>query len=270
MALPQDRQRAEVGAPAPPAPEFQPAPLALRVRGLRYRYPDGTPALDGVNLEIAPGEAVALIGPNGAGKSTLLLHLVGILHGEGEIEAFGLKPAGPELKMLRQKVGLLFEDPDDQLFMPRVRDDVGFGPRNLGLPPEEVNRRIEQALAATGMTGTEERAPHHLSSGQKKRVALAALLAMEPELLLLDEPTSTLDPRARRELIRVLEALPVAKLIATHDLELVLELCPRAVILDRGRVVADGPPAELLSNAALMEAHGLEVPGSLRPRQADA
>jgi cobalt/nickel transport system ATP-binding protein len=239
---------------------------ALRVHGLRYRYPDGTPALDGVDLEIAPGEAVALIGPNGAGKSTLLLHLVGILHGEGVVEAFGLKPSGRELKVLRQRVGLLFEDPDDQLFMPRVRDDVGFGPRNMGLPPEEVARRVEQALASTGMSGAEERAPHHLSSGQKKRVALATLLAMEPELLLLDEPTSTLDPRGRRELIRILEALPVARLIATHDLELVLELCPRAVLLDGGRIVADGPSTELLSNAELVEAHGLEIPGSLRPR----
>lgn len=239
---------------------------ALRVHGLRYRYPDGTPALDGVDLEIAPGEAVALIGPNGAGKSTLLLHLVGILHGEGVVEAFGLKPSGRELKVLCQRVGLLFEDPDDQLFMPRVRDDVGFGPRNMGLPPEEVARRVEQALASTGMSGAEERAPHHLSSGQKKRVALATLLAMEPELLLLDEPTSTLDPRGRRELIRILEALPVARLIATHDLELVLELCPRAVLLDGGRIVADGPSTELLSNAELVEAHGLEIPGSLRPR----
>ena len=138
--------------------------------------------------------------------------------------------------------------------------------RETGLPPEEVARRVEQALASTGMSGAEERAPHHLSSGQKKRVALATLLAMEPELLLLDEPTSTLDPRGRRELIRILEALPVARLIATHDLELVLELCPRAVLLDGGRIVADGPSTELLSNAEPVEAHGLEIPGSLRPR----
>ena len=227
---------------------------------------DGTPALDRVDLR-SRREKQWRDRAQRRGKVTLLLHLkLGILHGEGVVEAFGLKPSGRELKVLRQRVGLLFEDPDDQLFMPRVRDDVGFGPRNMGLPPEEVARRVEQALASTGMSGAEERAPHHLSSGQKKRVALATLLAMEPELLLLDEPTSTLDPRGRRELIRILEALPVARLIATHDLELVLELCPRAVLLDGGRIVADGPSTELLSNAELVEAHGLEIPGSLRPR----
>ncbi|MBI3945683.1 MAG: ABC transporter ATP-binding protein [Armatimonadetes bacterium] len=236
----------------------------VRVEGLTYAYPDGTPALRGVDLTIARGESVALIGPNGAGKSTLLLHLNGILQGRGDVAVFGVSPSGRGMKTLRRKVGFVFQNPDDQLFLLRVGDDVAFGPQNIGLPAEEVAARVTRALVAVGMGGMAERAPHHLSTGQKKRVALATVLAMDPELLLLDEPSSGLDPRGRRAVIRILAALPLTKLIATHDLELVLELCPRSVLLDAGRVVADGPSRALLSDGALMEAHGLEVPGSMR------
>lgn len=240
--------------------------LPVRVNDLCYAYPDSTAALLGVNLRVEAGESVALIGPNGAGKSTLLLHLNGILQGEGKIEVLGLSPAGKQAKALRRRVGFVFQNPDDQLFMLRVRDDVAFGPRNLDLPSEVVRQRVAEALVTVGMAGTEERSPHHLSTGQKKRIALATVLAMEPELLLLDEPSSNLDPRGRRALIQILQGLPMTKLIATHDLEMVLELCPRVVLLDHGRVIADGAATELLGDVALMDAHGLEVPGSLRRR----
>ncbi len=236
----------------------------VAVRDLTYVYPDGTPALCGVSLNVEAGESVALVGPNGAGKSTLLLHLNGILQGEGEVEVCGVRPTGRDVKRLRQKVGFVFQNPDDQLFLLRVRDDIAFGPRNMGLAPDEVNLRVMQALVAVGLAGAEERVPHHLSTGEKKRVALATVLAMQPEVLLLDEPSSNLDPRGRRDLIRVLAGLPVTRLVATHDLELVLELCPRVVVLDHGVVVADGSARALLADASLMEAHGLEVPGSLR------
>jgi len=237
---------------------------AIEIRGLSYVYPDGTRALKGIDLEVWEGERVALIGPNGAGKTTLLWHLNGLLRGEGEIKILEMPLGDGAMGRIRETVGLVFQDPDDQLFMPRVFDDVAFGPLNLGLPEDEVRERIAEALRIVGMEGHEERPPHHLSFGERKRVALAAILAMRPEILALDEPTSNLDPQSRRELIALLRGLEKTLIVATHDLESVLELCSRAVLLDRGELIADGPARELLADAGMMLAHGLEVPLSLR------
>ncbi len=243
---------------------------ALEVRGLGYRYPDGTAALEDVTLEVAEGERVALIGPNGAGKSTLLLHLNGLLPERfpsvPAVRVLGTPVAEPHLAAVRAQVGLLFQDPDDQLFCPTVREDVAFGPRQLGLRGAALEARVAGALERVGLAGFEERPPHHLSRGEKRRVCLAGLLACEARLLALDEPTSDLDPRGRRELKGLLETLPVAQVIATHDLEMVVELCPRTIVLDRGRVVAQGATAALLADEALMLAHGLERPHILRHR----
>ena len=243
---------------------------ALEVQGLGYRYPDGTAALQGVTFTVAEGERVALIGPNGAGKSTLLLHLNGLLPehpaAAPAVRVLGTPVAEPHLATIRARVGLLFQDPDDQIFCPTVREDVAFGPEQLGLRGAELAARVARALDQVGLTGFEERLPHHLSRGEKRRVCLAGLLACEARLLALDEPTSDLDPRGRRELKGLLESLPVAQVIATHDLELVVELCPRAIVLDQGRVVAQGAAAELLADEDLMMAHGLERPHILRHR----
>ncbi len=232
---------------------------AIRVRELRYAYPDGREALRGLTLTVARGEKVALVGPNGAGKSTFLLHLNGLLRGEGVVEVLGMPVVEANFPRLRAQVGLVFQDPDDQLFSPTVFDDVAFGPLHMGLSAEEVRRRARQALEAVGMLHAAHRMPHHLSLGERKRVAIATVLAMRPELLLLDEPTAGLDPRARRSLIALLGTLPQTILVATHDMRLAAALCRRAVVMDEGRVVADGPADRLLTDAALMEAHGLEV-----------
>lgn len=241
---------------------------ALDVTGLGYRYADGTWALRNVSFSVAPGERVGLIGPNGAGKSTLLLHLNGLLPermaGPPAVRVFGMPVAPPSLDAIRAQVGLLFQDPDDQLFCPTVWEDVTFGPRQLGLEGEALATRARQALARAGLAGFEERLPHHLSRGEKRRVCLAGLLACEARLLALDEPTTDLDPRGRRELRAILRALPVAQVIATHDLELVVEICPRVVVLDRGEVVAQGPTVEILADERLMLEHGLERPHILR------
>lgn len=234
------------------------------IRSLRYTYPDGTEALRGVDLSVGEGERVALIGPNGAGKTTLLLHLNGLLRGEGEIEILGVPLKKETLPGIRRRVGVLFQDPDTQLFMPRVFDEVAFGPINLGLPAEEVNARVAEALRTVGMEGYEGREPQRLSVGEKKKIALAAIFAMRPEILAMDEPTSNLDPRGRRELFGIMRSLEATVVVATHDLEFVLELCGRAVLMDRGKVVAEGPVEEVLSDPELMYAHGLEVPPSLR------
>ena len=227
---------------------------------MSFAYPDGRPALADISLAVQAGEKVAIVGPNGAGKSTLFLHLNGILSGQGRIEIAGLAPAGKTLRAVRAKVGLVFQDPDDQLFSPTVLDDVAFGPLHLGYPPAEVRDRVAHALAAVGMTGCEGLMPHHMSLGERKRIAIATVLAMQSEVLVLDEPSAGLDPRARRNLLKLLEALPQTMLVASHDMRLVWDLCPRTVILDGGRLVADGPTAELLRDAALMEQHGLENP----------
>ena len=215
-----------------------------------------------------PGERVGLIGPNGAGKSTLLLHLNGLLPerppSTPAVTVFGLPVAEPNLREIRAQVGLLFQDPDDQLFCPTVWEDVAFGPQQLGLREPALSRLVAEALAQVGLAGFEERLPHHLSRGEKRRVCLAGLLACDARVLVLDEPTSDLDPRGRRELMALLSRLPVAQVIATHDLELVVEICPRAIVLDGGRIVADGPTRQLLDDEALMLAHGLERPHILR------
>lgn len=234
----------------------------IRIQNLSFTYPDGRPALKDVSLAVQVGEKVAVVGPNGAGKSTLLLQLNGILRGQGRIEIDGLLVEERVLRQVRAHVGVVFQDPDDQLFSPTVFEDVAFGPLHMGYLPEEVRRRVNRALAAVEMTGHEEHMPHHLSIGERKRIAIATVLAMEPELLVLDEPSAGLDPRARRSLIRLLRELPQTMLISSHDMRLVWELCPRTVILDGGRLAADGPTAQLLQDAALMEAHGLEVPFS--------
>jgi cobalt/nickel transport system ATP-binding protein len=243
---------------------------ALEVRELGYRYPDGTTALRDIAFTVAGGERVALIGPNGAGKSTLLLHLNGLLPehpaGTPAIHVFGTPVTEPHLAVIRACVGLLFQDPDDQIFCPTVWEDVAFGPLQLGLQGTELAARVERSLDRVGLKGFDERLPHHLSRGEKRRVCLAGLLACEARLLALDEPTSDLDPRGRRELKDMLEDLPVAQVIATHDLELVVELCPRVIVLDRGGLVAQGPTAELLADEPLMLAHGLERPHILRHR----
>ncbi|MPZ87175.1 MAG: ATP-binding cassette domain-containing protein [Nitriliruptorales bacterium] len=219
------------------------------------------PALDGVSLAVDPGERVALLGPNGAGKSTLCLHLNGVLRPQaGRVEIGGLPVRGRDLSEIRRRVGLVFQDPDDMLFMPTVAEDVGFGPANLGLPADEVERRTLAALATMGMESAAQRAPHHLSLGQRKRVATAAVLSMDPQVLVLDEPSSNLDPRARRELAERLAELDLTLLLVTHDLPYALQLCERAVVMDAGQVVADGPLRAILADEVLLAAHDLELP----------
>jgi cobalt/nickel transport system ATP-binding protein len=232
----------------------------LEIEGLSFTYPDGHVALQGINLSIQPGEKVALVGPNGAGKSTLLLHLNGILTGSGKIHVCGLEVLPKNLGRIRAMVGLVFQVPDDQLFSPTVFDDVAFGPLYQGLPPAQVTQRVDDALGAVHMSAYASRVSHHLSTGEKKRIAIATVLSMSPEVLILDEPTAGLDPRSRRSLIALLDELPLTMLVSTHDMLLVHELFPRMVILDEGCIVADGSTHELLQNSDLLAAHGLEFP----------
>ena len=237
---------------------------AIEVRELSYRYHDGPDALRGVSFRIEPGECVGLLGPNGSGKSTLLLHLNGILPdeaGAGEaVRIHGATITRQNLEAIRRQVGLVFQDPDDQLFCPTVAEDVAFGPQQLGLAEAEVKNRVQQALRQVGLPDFGQRATHHLSHGEKRRVCVAGVLACEPSILVFDEPTSDLDPRGRREFKALLRQIPATKLIATHDLEMVVELCPRAIVLDGGAVVADGPARTVLSDEPLMLTHGLEKP----------
>jgi cobalt transport protein ATP-binding subunit len=243
---------------------------AIEVSALRYRYHDGTEALRGVSLRVFPGECVGLLGPNGSGKSTLLLHLNGILPekpaADGHVAIFGRTVERENFAEIRRQVGLVFQDPDDQLFCPTVAEDVAFGPQQLGLLEAEVAGRVQKGLAQVGLPDFGARATHHLSHGEKRRVCLAGVLACEPQILVLDEPTSDLDPRARREFKALLRGIPATKLIATHDLELVVEVCSRVIVLDRGVIVADGSAFELLNNEELMLAHGLERPHILKHR----
>ncbi|MGV9301780.1 energy-coupling factor ABC transporter ATP-binding protein [Nonomuraea sp. NPDC003727] len=234
---------------------------SLEVSELAYAYPDGTQALFGVNLTIGRGERVALLGPNGAGKTTLVMHLNGILTaGHGTVSVAGTPVRADTLKEIRQRVGLVFQDPDDQLFMPTVRDDVAFGPANMGVRGEELEHRVKNALDRVGMADHLDRPPHHLSFGQRRRVAVATVLVMEPEILVLDEPSSNLDPAARRELAEILRSLDVTVLMVTHDLPYALELCERSLILSGGVIAADGPTPRLLSDSALLAEHRLELP----------
>lgn len=232
---------------------------ALDLRDLRYRYPDGVEALRGVNLQIAPGEKAALVGPNGAGKSTLLLHLNGVLRcASGSVAVAGELVSDKTIRTIRGQVGMVFQDPDDQLFSPTVFDDVAFGPLHMGLDEAEVYRRVAWALEQVGMSGSERRMPHHLSVGQRKRVAIATVLSMQPAILALDEPSAGLDPRARRGLIELLQTLPQAMLVSTHDMHLVHAVFPRMIILAEGQVAADGPSADLLADTKLLARYGLE------------
>jgi cobalt/nickel transport system ATP-binding protein len=231
----------------------------LEVADVSFDYPDGTAGLRSVSFEVSPGERIALVGPNGAGKSTLLLHLNGILRASaGAVRVLGRALDDSTVREIRAQVGLLFSNPDDQLFSATVLEDVAYGPLHMGLPREEVLRRSRDALGAVGLSEFEERVPHRLSLGQKKRVAIATVLSMGSLVLALDEPTASLDPLSRRELIRLLEGLPQAMLIATHDLAMVADLLPRAIVLDGGAVVADRPSADLLLDAEFLYAHGLE------------
>ncbi len=233
---------------------------AIELDELSYSYPDGRKALDGVTLAISEGEKVALVGPNGAGKSTLLLHLNGILTGEGMVRILGAELGDGNLAAVRSQVGLVFQHPDDQLFSPTVLEDVAFGPLHMNLDEDEVLQRVRWALDQVGMAGFENRVSHHLSLGEKKRIAIATVLAMQPMILALDEPSGELDPRARRELIRLLGELPQTMVVATHDMRLVRELLSRTVILDGGKLVADGATELLLQDTQLLEQHGLEAP----------
>ena len=233
--------------------------IAIGIRNLRFAYPDGVQALRGIDLSIAAGEKVALLGPNGAGKTTLLLHLNGTLRGKGDIQIMGQPLSNGKLKHFRAQVGLVFENPDDQLFSPTVFDDVAFGPLYMGLPKEEVLERVRLALEQVGMAGFEERLPHHLSLGQKKRIAIATVLSMSPAILVLDEPFSSLDPSGRRELMYLLQALPQTMIVSTHHIPIIRRLFPRTVVMDDGCIVADGDTETILADTALLEAHGLEV-----------
>jgi cobalt/nickel transport system ATP-binding protein len=237
----------------------------IEIRNLSFAYPNGRQALRRIELTVRQGEKVALVGPNGAGKSTLLLHLNGLLRGEGVVRVMGRKAEGPHLSWIRAQVGMVFQNPDDQLFSPTVFEDVAFGPLYAGLPEDEIRRRVDWALAQVELEDYPDRVSHHLSLGEKKRAAIATVLSMRPHILALDEPTAGLDPRTRRRLIGLLRELPQTMLIATHDMNLVAQICRRAVILDGGEVIADGAMQELLVDERLLEAHGLEKPHVLVP-----
>ncbi len=233
----------------------------VEIEKLSFSYPDGHGALGDISLTVSAGETVAFIGPNGAGKSTLLLHLNGILRsGNDTVRVFGLPVEEKHLKEIRRRVGLVFQNPDDQLFSPTVFDDVAFGPMSMGCAEEEVRQRVRRALEQVGMSSHERRSSHHLSVGEKKRVAIATVLSMSPEVLVIDEPTSSLDPRGRWELIELLRELPQTKVIATHDLEMVQALCQRAILLAGGRVIADDLTHRILSDLPLLASHGLAPP----------
>ena len=242
---------------------------ALAVEGLAFAYPDGHQALFGVNLHMHPGERVALLGPNGAGKTTLVMHLNGIhLAQAGTVRVGGLPVDKANLKEIRRRVGIVFQDPDDQLFMPSVRDDVAFGPANMGLRGDALEERVTRSLEAVGMAEYADRPPHHLSFGQRRRVAVATVLAMEPEILVLDEPSSNLDPAGRRELADILRSLDITMMMVTHDLPYALELCERTVVINHGAISADGSTVDVLSDDALMAANRLELPFGFFPAEA--
>jgi len=233
----------------------------ISVVDLGFSYPDGTRALDGVSFEVGHGEAIAVVGANGAGKSTLLMHLNGLLSpGEGEVRIGGTPVTKSTLAEIRRTVGMVFQDPDDQLFMPSVFEDVAFGPMNLGLPPDDVAVRVDEALRRVGAAHLKERPPYRLSGGEKRAVAIATVLAMEPSMLVMDEPSSGLDPRARRRLIELLASFEHTRIVATHDLDLAATLCERTIVMSAGRVTADGPTREVFSDDELLEASGLERP----------
>jgi len=229
----------------------------IEIKKLLFTYPDGHRGLAGVDVDVYSGENIAVIGPNGAGKSTLLLHLNGILRGNSSVKICGLTVEDKNIKQIRKKVGLIFQDPEDQLFSLNVFDDVAFGPINMGLAEDEVKQHVDRALRWVNMAGYEQRSPHHLSIGEKKRIAIATVLSVDPEILVIDEPTSNLDPRSKWSLVELLNQLKITKIIATHDLELVKALCQRTVVMDEGRIVADDQTEKILQDIPLLRAHGL-------------
>ena len=232
----------------------------VKVSGLHFAYPDGHVALRGISLTLCAGDKVALVGPNGAGKSTLMLQLNGILDGRGDIEIGGMRLKRDNLPVIRAMVGLVFQNPDDQLFSPTVFEDVAFGPLHMGLPETDVFARVDSALEAVRMSGYRDRLSHHLSVGEKKRIAIATVLSMNPSILILDEPSAGLDPRARRTLINLLRELRITMLVSTHDMRLVEELFPRMIVMDDGQIVADGMTKEILEDEKFLNEHGLEKP----------
>lgn len=232
----------------------------LSVHDLHFSYHDGHSALRGVSFSMCPGDKVALVGPNGAGKSTLMLHLNGILTGHGEVTIGDMRIKRDNLPAVRAMVGVVFQNPDDQLFSPTVFEDVAFGPLHMGLPKDEVEKRVTAALEAVRMSAYRDRLSHHLSVGEKKRIAIATVLSMDPQILVLDEPSAGLDPRARRTLINLLRELPITMLVSTHDMKLVEELFPRTIVMDEGLIVADGKTKEILADEKLLNEHGLEKP----------
>lgn len=237
----------------------------LRFDNVHYSYPNGHEALKGVSFQITHGEKVALVGVNGAGKSTLLLHTNGLLlPTDGEVVLGGITLTRKTLRIVRQAVGLVFQNPDDQLFMPTVEEDVAFGPANMGLTPQEIEQRVMRALEAVGALHLRKSAPYHLSGGQKKSVSIATVLSMEPSVLILDEPTSALDPRARRQTIELIRQFRHTTLIATHDMEMVLELCRRTIVMKSGRIVADGDTQSIFNDLTLLDECGLEQPYPMR------
>lgn len=244
---------------------------SIELRQLSFRYPNGRLALDSISCAVPQGERIAIVGPSGAGKSTLLMHLNGLLpvtaltnDQQAQVFVQGHAVARSRLHEIRRQVGFLFQDPDDQLFCPTVRDDVAFGPLNLGLDRAEVAIRVDQGLAAVGMNDCSTRNPSELSTGERKRVCLAGILACQPSILVLDEPTSNLDPRARRQLLEILRTFAGTLVVATHDLDFVLDLCSRVIVLESGKVQADGRTERVMSDPLVMDRHGLEVPWRLR------
>lgn len=238
---------------------------AVVVKNLSYSYPEGIEALKNVSFEISTGESLALIGSNGAGKSTLLLHLNGIIKNEiSSIEIFGNVLNKKKIKEIHKKVGFVFQDPDNQLFMSTVFDDIAFGPINMGLSEEEVHKRVKLALKQVNLEGYEDRCPQHLSGGEKKLVAVATIISMRPEILLLDEPTSNLDPLARRKMIEMLKKIKATKIIASHDIEMLIEVCNRAILLDNGEIAGDDKIEDVLTNTTLLRQHGLDIPTVVR------
>ncbi len=236
----------------------------IEIKDLNYAYPDGTRALRGVSFNVTRGESLGIVGPNGAGKSTLLLHFNGIIMDSRSVKILGLEVKQENLPRIRSKVGLVFQDPDNQLFMPTVFEDVAYGPLNMGLDEDRVRGNVEKALTQVDMSGHAKRLSHHLSFGEKKRVSIATVLSMDAEILVLDEPTSNLDPKHRRGLINFLNRQEVTRIIASHDLDMVLETCQRVILLDRGSIVAGGPSKKILGDKEMLEKHDLEVPCLLK------
>lgn len=237
----------------------------VEFRDVYYCYPDGTSALNSISFRISHGESVGIVGANGAGKSTLLMHINGyLLPAEGRIIIGDLQLDKRTRQDVRKKVGLVFQNPDDQLFMPTVFDDVAFGPLNLGISPDRVTEQVAEALGTVGCLKLKDKPPHHLSLGQKSAVAIAAVIAMHPDILVMDEPAANLDPKSRRQLINLLKGFEHTKIVASHDLDLILDVCKRCIVIKEGQIVADGPTEGILSDKALLEENNLELPLSLQ------